>query len=77
MWLAQPTGDVWTLLANIAEETRAAAAFIHGEDTLSFADLLDRSAAQPRVRRPWRAGSADPVRETRSASFTAKLALTS
>src|SRR5258708_33958613 len=41
MPLAHPAADVWTLLADIAEETPAAPAFIHGERTLSFAELLD------------------------------------
>ncbi len=44
MPLAHPAADVWTLLADIAEETPAAPAFIHGERTLSFAELLDCSA---------------------------------
>src|SRR3982074_3138398 len=44
MPLAHPAADVWTLLADIAEETPAAPAFLHGERTLSFAELLDCSA---------------------------------
>jgi fatty-acyl-CoA synthase len=44
MPLAHPAADVWTLLADIAEETPDAPAFIHGERTLSFAELLDRAA---------------------------------
>jgi fatty-acyl-CoA synthase len=44
MPLAHPAADVWTLLADIAEETPAAPAFIHGERTLTFAELLDSSA---------------------------------
>jgi fatty-acyl-CoA synthase len=44
MPLAHPAADVWTLLADIAEETPAAPAFIHGERTLTFAELLDCSA---------------------------------
>ena len=44
MPLAHPAADVWTLLADIAEETPDAPAFIHGERTLSFAELLDCSA---------------------------------
>ena len=44
MSLAYPAADVWTLLANIAEDTPAAPALIHGERTLSFAELLDCSA---------------------------------
>jgi fatty-acyl-CoA synthase len=44
MPLFHPAADVWTLLADIAEETPAAPAFIHGERTLTFAELLDCSA---------------------------------
>jgi fatty-acyl-CoA synthase len=44
MPLAHPAADVWTLLADVAEETPSAPAFIHGERTLSFAELLDCSA---------------------------------
>jgi fatty-acyl-CoA synthase len=44
MPLVHPAADVWTLLADIAEETPAAPAFIHGERTLTFAELLDCSA---------------------------------
>jgi fatty-acyl-CoA synthase len=44
MPLAHPAADVWTLLADIAEETPDAPAFLHGERTLSFAELLDCSA---------------------------------
>jgi len=44
MPLAHPAADVWTLLADIAEETPDAPAFIHGERALSFAELLDRAA---------------------------------
>jgi fatty-acyl-CoA synthase len=44
MPLAHPAADVWTLLADIAEETPAAPAFIQGDRTLTFAELLDRSA---------------------------------
>jgi fatty-acyl-CoA synthase len=44
MSLVHPAADVWTLLADIAEETPAAPAFIHGERTLSFGELLDCSA---------------------------------
>ena len=44
MTLAYPAADVWTLLADIADETPDAPAFIHGERTLSFAELLDCSA---------------------------------
>src|SRR5216683_3232035 len=44
MPLTHPAADVWTLLADIAEETPAAPAFIHGERTLSFVELLDCAA---------------------------------
>jgi fatty-acyl-CoA synthase len=44
MPLFHPAADVWTLLADIADETPAAPALIHGEQTVSFAELLDRSA---------------------------------
>ena len=44
MPLVHPAADVWTLLADIAEETPTAPAFIHGERTLTFAELLDCSA---------------------------------
>src|SRR5580704_17259236 len=43
MPLAHPAADVWTLLTDIAEETPAAPAFIHGDRTLTFAELLDSS----------------------------------
>ena len=41
MPLAHPAADVWTLLADIAERTPDAPAFIHGDRTLTFAGLLD------------------------------------
>jgi fatty-acyl-CoA synthase len=41
MPLAHPAADVWTLLADIAERTPDAPAFIHGDRTLTFAALLD------------------------------------
>src|SRR5215471_9427523 len=44
MTLAQPAADVWSLMANIAAASPEAPAFIHDEHTLSFGDLLDRSA---------------------------------
>jgi fatty-acyl-CoA synthase len=44
MPLAHPAADVWTLLADIADATPTAPAFIHGERTLSFAELLDCAA---------------------------------
>ena len=44
MPLVHPAADVWTLLADIVDETPDAPAFIHGERALSFAELLDGSA---------------------------------
>ena len=44
MSLVHPAADVWTLLADIAEEAPSAPAFIHGERSLSFGELLDCSA---------------------------------
>ena len=41
MPLAHPAADVWTLLADIAEDKPDAPAFIHGERTISFGELLD------------------------------------
>jgi len=41
MPLSHPAADVWTLLADIAEETPGAPALIHGARTTSFAELLD------------------------------------
>lgn len=41
MPLRHPAADVWTLLADIAEETPAAPAFVHGDRAISFANLLD------------------------------------
>jgi|FEC22Drversion2_1045045.scaffolds.fasta_scaffold00883_6 fatty-acyl-CoA synthase len=43
MPLSHPAADVWTLLADVAEVTPDAPAFIHGERRLSFAELLDCS----------------------------------
>ena len=43
MPLAQPAPDVWSLLAGLAEATPDAPAFIHGEERLSFARLLDQA----------------------------------
>jgi fatty-acyl-CoA synthase len=44
MPLVHPAADVWTLLADVAEETPDAPAFIHGERRLTFAELLDCAA---------------------------------
>src|SRR6188474_3564105 len=44
MPLVQPAPDVWTLLADIADEMPGATAFIHGERTISFGELLDCAA---------------------------------
>lgn len=44
MPLVHPATDVWALLADIAEETPAAPAFIHNEQALSFAELTDRAS---------------------------------
>jgi fatty-acyl-CoA synthase len=44
MPLVHPAADVWTLLADIAEEQPDAPAFFHGESTLSFAELQDCAA---------------------------------
>lgn len=41
MPLAHPAADVWTLIADIADETPAAPAFIHGDRTLTFAELVE------------------------------------
>ena len=41
MPLNHPAADVWTLLADIAEETPGSPALIHGERIMSFAELLD------------------------------------
>jgi fatty-acyl-CoA synthase len=44
MPLSHPAADVWTLLADIAEETPGAPALIHGGRTTSFAELLDAAS---------------------------------
>jgi len=38
-----PAPDVWILLANLAEETPEAPALLHGERTISFAELHEQS----------------------------------
>ena len=43
MPLAMPAPDVWTLLAEWAEQTPGANAFLHGERTISFAELHEQS----------------------------------
>lgn len=44
MPLTHPAADLWTLIADIADETPQAPAFIHGDRTLSFAELMDSAA---------------------------------
>lgn len=48
MPIAQPAADVWTLVADIAEQTPDAPAFLHGDRTISFLELTEsaRRAAQ-------------------------------
>ncbi len=48
MPLTQPAADVWTLVADIAEQTPDAPAFLHGDRTMSFLELTEnaRRAAQ-------------------------------
>ncbi|KAK6021534.1 hypothetical protein OSTOST_12793 [Ostertagia ostertagi] len=48
MPLAQPAADVWTLVADIAEQTPDAPALIHGDRAISFLELTEsaRRAAQ-------------------------------
>src|SRR3954470_5004580 len=41
---ALPAPDVWTLLANCANETPEAPALLHGESTISFAQLHEQAA---------------------------------
>ena len=41
MPLTHPAADVWTLLADIAERTPDAPAFVHGDHAITFAGLLD------------------------------------
>src|SRR5436190_22135280 len=43
MPLAMPASDVWRLLAEWAEQTPGAPAFLHGERTTSFAEMHERS----------------------------------
>ena len=43
MPLAKPVSDVWTLLADWAELTPEAPAFLHGDRAISFAELAERS----------------------------------
>jgi fatty-acyl-CoA synthase len=44
MPIVHPVADVWALIAEIAEETPTAPAFIHGERTLTFTELTDSAA---------------------------------
>lgn len=44
MPLVHPAPDVWTLLADIADEMPGAPAFIHGERTISFGEVLDAAS---------------------------------
>lgn len=48
MPITQPAADVWTLVADIAEQTPDAPAFLHGDRTISFLELTEsaRRAAQ-------------------------------
>src|SRR3954454_4189425 len=43
MPLAMPAAEVWTLLAEWAEQTPDAPALLHGERTISFAELHEQS----------------------------------
>src|SRR6185369_6502952 len=43
MPLAMPAADVWSLLAEWAEQTPGAPALLHGERTISFAELHEQS----------------------------------
>jgi fatty-acyl-CoA synthase len=43
MPLEKPAPDVWTLLADWAEQTPAAPALLHGDRSISFAELAERS----------------------------------
>jgi fatty-acyl-CoA synthase len=51
MPLSHPAADVWTLLADVADATPDAPAFIHGERALTFAELLDAARRTRRARR--------------------------
>jgi len=48
MPLAQPAADVWTLIADIAEENPAAPAIVHDDRTISFAGLVERATRAAR-----------------------------
>ena len=61
MPLAHPAADVWTLLADVADATPDAPAFIHGERRLSFAELLDCSARAAQGLSDLGVGPGDPV----------------
>src|SRR5689334_21806782 len=43
MALDRPASDVWTLVADWAQQTPDAPAFIHGDRTILFAELAERS----------------------------------
>src|SRR5438045_7556389 len=45
---ALPAADVWSLLAHWAEETPDATALVHGERTISFAELHEQAARAAR-----------------------------
>ena len=75
MPLAHPAADVWTLLADVADATPDAPAFIHGERRLSFAELLDCAARAAQGPQPisasgraiaWRCGcpTSRPIRSS-------------
>jgi fatty-acyl-CoA synthase len=44
MPLFRSAADVWTLIADVVDVTPGAPALIHGDGTLSFAELVDRAA---------------------------------
>ena len=44
MPLVHPAPDVWTLLADLADEIPGSTAFIHGERTISFSEVLDAAS---------------------------------
>jgi len=44
MPLTHPAADLWTLIADIADETPQAPAIVHGDRVLSFAELVESAA---------------------------------